>query len=456
MTRRLAIISIIVAACCSTLHAKANPAWETSVSRYDRISVGELQQTWHSLPAESKMTALFQLVAQGEFEAAQAFLDRSKFGGGAALDATYIQGLVYKNTDQFDAAAERFRQILVNHPDNQPARIQLAHTLFLMKEDESARHHFQLALGSVTNRDLENNIRNFIDQLDRRKRWHLGAHISIAPSTNFNQGADDGIIYLNGLPFQITDEGTKKSGIGLNGGFNAGYRFAVTDRLDFVTGAGVHFKEYDGETYDDHAISAQIGPRYTDTLGHVGLYATYNRRWFAHTPYSTGIGGRAQLTAQLSNRALLSASVGCSWNTHDEAEHYDGRSCFAAGYIDQHLSSTMYARLLAGSNTSLTSREHLDHAGWYGGLGLYTELAWGTSIYGEIRYTKRDFDGAFPGSFEPRDDKQFDVTGTLTKRDWNYMGFAPQFEYGYTRNVSNVPFYDYDAHSVNMTLTKNF
>lgn len=402
------------------------------------------------------MEVLFQLVRQGQFENAQAFLDHTNFGGGAALDAIYIQGLIYKNTDQFSAAAEQFRKLLVDYPNNQPARVQLAHTLFLMKEDESARHHFQLALGSVTNRDLENNIRNFIDQLDRRKRWHLGAHVSLAPSTNFNQGTDASIIYLNGLPFHITDDGKKKSGIGLNGGFNAGYRFAVTDRLDFVTGAGVYFKEYTGETYDDHSVSAQIGPRYNDTNGHVGLYATYNRRWFAHTPYSTGIGGRAQITAQLSNRSLLSASLGCTWNTHETAEHYDGRSCFASGYIDHHLSSAMYARLLAGSNKDATAREHLDYVGWYTGVGLYTELPWGASVYGQLRYTKRNFDGAFPGTFEARNDQQFDVTTTLTKRDWNYMGFAPKFEYGYTRNISNVPFYDYDAHSVNMTLTKNF
>ena len=99
---------------------------------------------------------------------------------------------------------------------------------------------------------------------------------------------------------------------------------------------------------------------------------------------------------------------------------------------------------------------HLDNLTWSLGAGFYTDLTWGISLYTEARFTQRSYDGDFPGMSSARADRQYDLTATLTKRDWNWAGFAPKFEYGFTHATSNVVFYDYDAHSFNMTLTKQF
>ena len=406
--------------------------------------------------AEHKILALFQLIRQGQFDLVQHYLDTTKFAGGSALDAQFIQAQVHKAKGRLAEAAAIYRNIIARHPDQQETRVQLAHTLYLMKEDESARHHFQLALASVTNRDLESNIRNFIDQMDQRKRWHVGGYVSLAPSTNLNQGTDAKTIRIQGLPFSISEESRRKSGVGLLGGVNAGTRTAVTDKIDLVTGAGFNFKKYADTAFDDYSLAGQVGPRYNFTFGHVGLYATVSQRWHAQKSYSTSYGARTQLSARMTNRALLSANVGYAHNIHDTATHFDGDTYYGAAYVDYFLSNTTYARWLATANYGDAGLAHLDHYDWSVGAGYYTDLTWGLSLYTEFRFTKRQFDGDFPGMTTGRSDHRYDLTATLTKRDWNWAGFAPKFEYGFTHAVSNVVFYDHDAHSFNVTLTKQF
>ena len=55
-----------------------------------------------------------------------------------------------------------------------------------------------------------------------------------------------------------------------------------------------------------------------------------------------------------------------------------------------------------------------------------------------------------------RTDQRYTGSATLTKRDWNWFGFAPSLNYTYVRNVSNIDLYDYDSHSVDFRLTKDF
>ncbi len=452
------LLAIVMAVCLSMtgLLQGAYAASPRPAVKSIKLSLEELGSRWPKLLAQQKIIALLQLVKQGRFALAQDYLDNTEFSGGSALDASFVQALIFQNTERLDEAVAIYRDILTNHPDNKTARLQLAQTLYLMKEDESAKHHFELALGSVTDQNLENNIRNFIDQIDSRKRWNMSAHLSLAPSTNFNRGTDAKLVYLNGLPFVINDGSREKSGIGVLGGLNAGYRLALTDRLDLVTGGGVNFKEYAEDAFDDLVISAEVGPRYAFNFGHVGVYATTNRRWVAGQPYSNSVGGRLKLGGRFSKRGLMSLTVGANLNRFEFAKYFDGTSYFASGYVDYYLSGRSFVRALGGGDKRQTGVEHLSSASWHGGLGYYAELPWGLSVYTQARLTKRMYDGFFPGIDETRSDIKLDLKTSLTKRDWDWMGFAPKFEYGFTRNASNVVFYDYDAHSANLTLTKKF
>jgi hypothetical protein len=44
----------------------------------------------------------------------------------------------------------------------------------------------------------------------------------------------------------------------------------------------------------------------------------------------------------------------------------------------------------------------------------------------------------------------------LTKRDLVIFGPAPQLQYTFTHNDSNIPLHVYDAHGLALTLTRRF
>jgi hypothetical protein len=57
---------------------------------------------------------------------------------------------------------------------------------------------------------------------------------------------------------------------------------------------------------------------------------------------------------------------------------------------------------------------------------------------------------------DPRHDERLGARVSLTKRDFEIWGYAPVIEYTYTLNGSNVAFYDYDSHTFDFRLTKEF
>lgn len=91
-----------------------------------------------------------------------------------------------------------------------------------------------------------------------------------------------------------------------------------------------------------------------------------------------------------------------------------------------------------------------------GGLAAYHEFGYGLTLYTEGRLRRSIYDGDYPFMDEPRDDVRLDIRATLTKRDFEIWGLAPQLEYTYSKARSNTPFDSFEAHGASLTLTKQF
>lgn len=139
-----------------------------------------------------------------------------------------------------------------------------------------------------------------------------------------------------------------------------------------------------------------------------------------------------------------------------DLSYQDGHACQASGRLDHHFDSATFARILGGGGRERTGQPHLDNDSWFVGAGLYREFGWGLSVYAQGLYTVRDYEGLYPTLNEARSDDRFDASLFITKRDWEMFGFAPMLQYTYTLNQSNVGFFDYDAHGLNVTLTKRY
>ena len=412
---------------------------------------------WSSLTAEQKLSVIEQVIRAGRFDTAEQLL--AGFHSPIAIHQQrkkYLLGALRKAQGRQGEAITIFRELLASNPGFQRVRLELAHALFLQQEDDSARHHFELVLGSSANPDLQKYVRSFIDAMDRRKRWHLSGYFSLAPTTNINQGADVKTVTLNGIDFELDENSRKKSGLGVHGGVTGGYRLPLSERLDFVVGGGGNFKLYQETVFNDLILSGEAGPRYRFDNGDLAVYGTAARRWYGGAAYSWLFGARLQASLRLGPKDILRAGGYCQKKRHDLYDYQDGWTCGVNLSADHVIDTQSFLRVLGGFTRDRTRTEHLDYDAKEIGIGYYREIPWGLNIYGQLKYARLDYAGLYPTATEARQDDRFDVTVHVTKRDWQVFGFAPMLQYTYTLNLSNIGFHDYDAHGVNLTWTKRF
>ena len=416
-----------------------------------------------------QFAAMEQLLAAGQFDLAERLLSRTNYTAVSdiAVKKFYI-GSIRRAQGRNDEAIALFREILDQHPELGRVRMALATTLYQSKDDEAARHHLDLVLAeSASNPNLSNTVKSFINAIDGRRRWDASAYVTIAPSTNFNQGSQDSIVYLTdaqgtALPFVLSDANRGKSGVGISAGVQASYRQPVADQLDVILSGGINTKTYRDSDFNDAQFNIAAGPRMQFEWGYLGLYGLADQRFYANELYAFSYGGLVSATVRLGPQDVTFADLTCQhrdfekdWKGSD-LRYQDGHVCAVSGRYEHAFDSLTLLRVLAGVGQERTGHGHLDNDNWNIGAGISRDLPWGISLYGQVQYTKRDFDGAYPGSGVFRSDDRWDFSTTVIKRDWIVFDMAPSLQYTYTVNGSNVGFFNYDAHSVNLTLTKRF
>ena len=188
-----------------------------------------------ALSEGNRLRVLIQMLRAGRHELADRLLNEYPFRGKHARNRTlFIEGMILKARGKYGAAKNNFRTVLANDPDLSMVRMELAHTLYLSEEDTGAKHHLELLKSSAPTTDTARQFDRFIDAIDERNPWSLNAYFSLAPSTNFNNGTTQNIIFINGLPFRLNGNSRKKSGIGVRGGANGSYVLRAGKDLDII------------------------------------------------------------------------------------------------------------------------------------------------------------------------------------------------------------------------------
>lgn len=428
-----------------------------------RLTGEELAGAWSRLDHKQRILALEQVAASGDVELVERLTAKGGLDGDREVQSRFYRAVALKRRGDHGEAVSEFRALLAERPDFARVRLELATSLYELKEDESSRHHFELVLaGSAADPDLERVVRSFTTAMDSRRRWEFSSYLTVAPSTNLNQGSEQKIVMINGLPFELDQTSLKKSGIGIVSGFQGGWRHPVADAIDFVVNAGAHSRRYSDRDFNDTIGSVSAGPRFRFGRGLLGVYGLAERRWFGDEDYSRSLGGMVSGSIDLTGREALAGDVACSRRVFDEhwrgsdIGYQDGYGCAGTLRFDHRIDTTSILKLIAGAGMERTGRAHLDNSSWNGGAGLYKEVPWGISLYAQAMFTNRQYDGVFPTMTDARHDKRLDVSLLVVKRDLVVFGFAPSVQYTYTHNVSNVDFYRFDAHGLGMTLTKKF
>jgi hypothetical protein len=133
-------------------------------------------------------------------------------------------------------------------PSQGRVRQELAHTLFLMGDDDRARYHFEFLKSTVDSEQLRAAYDRFLIAIRNRRPWTLDGYVGFAPSTNINDGAPGETVYIASVPF--TNANAARSGVGLSYGLSGSYRFDLDPQWSLTFGGSLSGASYTQSRFD--------------------------------------------------------------------------------------------------------------------------------------------------------------------------------------------------------------
>jgi tetratricopeptide (TPR) repeat protein len=409
----------------------------------------------------TRVKLLITLAKSSQHELAASLLKRYPLTGKFARNRQlFIEGLVLKARGNLTGAVKNYRAALADDPSLTLVRAELAQTLFALDDDESAKHHLNLLMAEAPNEYEAQGIRSFIDAIDARRPFTFNAYVSVAPSTNMNNGSSNKTIYapLWGVNMDIDGNSREQSGIGFSTGLSAGYSHRLGNDFSVVLGGGVNANVYTNSDFNSYGASQSAELRYllTDGFFGTGVVASENMKNDEIDLSYYSYGPRVSLQKALSPQDRINLSSIYEWRTYPDTSTSDGTALMIDGSWNHAFDSSQTASLSAGYDRIKTELDFTSYETYSGDVGLYKELPKGITVNlnGEVRFS--EFDAMHPIAGVTREDTRLTGTVALTKRDFNIWGYAPAIEYTYIHNDSNISLYEFDSHAVDFRLSKDF
>lgn len=407
---------------------------------------------------EAGGAVLVRLVATGHYDEARRLLRRQVAGRpDAALHIAHLEGVIKVHEEDLAGAIAIFRAILAAEPDFLPSRVELARTLFRAGDMEASTYHFEAIARGSGDPALQRFAARYLENIDSARTHGYSFYVSLLPSTNVNKGSGKHTFKAGGLVFTIDEESREASGIGAAVGADAFKTFRLGPSTAVTASAAVNVKKYKDTTrYDEAslggnlALSRRMG-RVTAAVG-----PTFEYRWSGWEPYLVRYGLTAGARVLVGQRNMVGITLTALLQDYVDRDYRDGSRVAGNLSLRRLMSPSLSFTAAIGFDAERTHRPHLDHNDLVARLQVDKEWRGGlmTSLF--TSYENHRYLATFPATdFRRRDDK-FSVGVSLAHRRLSIQGFAPQITYEYSRQRSNVAFYDYQSHDVGLTLTRKF
>jgi outer membrane protein len=378
-------------------------------------------------------------------------------GPYAANRTLFIEGMVLKSKGKYTEAAKNFRAALADDPKLTLVRAELAETLVILQQDDSAMHHLRLLAAEAPNEQAATGIRSFIDQVDARTPYKFTGYVSFAPSTNVNSGSKHTTVYSPALGINFATE-QPKSGLGVAGGVSGAYSKRLGDDLMFVASGGVDARLYDDPIFNSYGMNQSLELRHLLQQGYVGIGLVSSQQLDNqnYEPSYISYGPRVSASLQVSPLDHLSISVFHEWSEPFIQGAKNSTTLMLDAAWTHAWDATLNATLFGGFDHVKTDLKVSSYQTVSAGLSVYKELTYGITVNIVGQVGKIDYAGFNALAGVTRSDKKVSGSLTLTKRDFNFQGFAPSATYSLSDTFSNINNYDSVSHAVDFRLTKDF
>lgn len=407
------------------------------------------------LHAQSRHDALLSLIHGGRYDEARAFA--AQVAGSEQVrqrNVLFVEALILKRTGRLDQAAGVLGELLDRDPSTARVRQELAHTYYLIGDDDRARYHFEHLKETMTSPALRAAYDHFLVAIRDRRPWRLDGSIGFAPSTNINDGTPDNTVYIDGVPF--TNENAAKSGVGLSYNLSGSYRFKLGEQLEWIVGGGISGASYTNSHFDRLRLAgfSELSSETRDWRIAGGIAA--DRTMSGWKGYSSGIGPYLLARYSLSGRGTLEGRLSWMRRHYDTISAYDGSETNLALSYRHILSSRLAVRAGAAASYIRTRHDFTTYAGIRPSMSVDYIFNRNIILHASAGYERRFYQGAFGFTDTPRRDHRVSLGAGATLRGMEWKGFVPRIDYEYFHVDSNVGLFERRNHSIGLTVTKRY
>ena len=412
------------------------------------------------------------LLQEGRFAEALALLRPLAQGPEVDAGVVFLIGLAATELSQhpgvgdagrealLEEAIAAFRFMLINHPELVRVRLELARAFFLKGEDDLSREQFERVLAGNPPAPVVANVRNFLAQIQARRRWTLRGGFALAPDTNIGATSEERIIYIAGLPFERDAQELSTSGIGLSAWLSGEYQYPLGERRRLRTGADISRRDYGGSRFDQTFVSVHGGPRWlVGANAEASVLASVQRRWMAGDQLYDALGARLEGARRVNRRVTTNARASYHERSYRTQTFLDGPVADVMLGGIWIVSSTVRTDAALGWGRERTDLERWRHKRKWLRLGLSVALPRGFTVGGSAEMRWTDYEGNwFPHTTggEPREDRTRSLRISVFNRAFAWRGFSPRLSLVHEVRDTNAQLYDYRRTGGELSLVRVF
>jgi tetratricopeptide (TPR) repeat protein len=365
----------------------------------------------------------------------------------------FLEGQVALQEGRYADAVEGFRRILSRDPGLVRVRLELARALFLARDFQAARYHFEQVLGGDLPEPVRQNVYRFLTRIDAETSW-LSLTLSVGPDSNPSFATTAESVDIFGRKFVLSPEARAREAVGLVAFAQARKAFGAENRA-FLRG-DIELREFPDSYADFIYAQSTLGRNFvsgstvwTAELGPLGsLYQGRGLYW----------GGIAQLThaSPLSPRVLSSQFVALKGLSYDEFSYLSGAQVWSGADVRYSIDSVsgFSMGVLLGRNWAAESPYSYSALQLSAGYARELPRRFNTSV--RVTVSQYDYDSPLPLFEKVREDKLVVLDLTVIARDWAVRGFAPMVTVGFSWSDSTIELFEYQRQYFGVGITRNF
>ena len=169
-----------------------------------------------------------QLTPEAAFAAAQKFADEGNVQDSVQIlkllthdrkaefraEALVRIARLLEEKQDFTGAIFWFRQLLAENPSAVAVRLELARAFYLAKDYDNAERQIRFVMASDLSPSVTREMDQFLYKIRMERGWSYNLSVAAAPDTNLNAGPSIRNVEIFGLPFQLSDNARRQSGVG--------------------------------------------------------------------------------------------------------------------------------------------------------------------------------------------------------------------------------------------------